>query len=170
MNEAGSINHTAHFEENKTKGENIEEVLQSYISVIETYMTIDESVANEMMLQLSYFLFEQHCYEYSVIIWSRLLDIGFKKDEIAAVIEEAFVLPNLEETRQNYKNNTEKYRDHIYADVPCDFEQLPYRLIPVETNVYYLWDWNQCKISGKTIWLKDDDGIETLDTYDTTLY
>ncbi len=170
MNEAGRINPTANFEENKTKGENIEEVLQSYISVIETYMTMDKSVANEMMLQLSYFLFEQHCYEYSVIIWSRLLDIGFKKDEIAAVIEEAFVLPNLEETRQNYKNNTEKYRDHIYADVPCDFEQLPYRLIPVETNVYYLWDWNQCKISGKTIWLKDDDGIETLDTYDTTLY
>ncbi len=170
MNEADFINHTAYLSENKAKEENIEEVLHLYISVIEKYMTIDESVANEMMLRLSYFLFEQHCYEYSVSIWSRLLDKGYKKDEIVSVIEEAFVLPNIEEAKQNYKDNAKKYRNHIYKGMPCDFEQLPYRLIPVETNVYYLWDWNQRKISGKTIWQKDDDGIETLDTYDTILY
>lgn len=158
-----------YLKENETGEETMEQILNLHVSVIEKYLRIDETIANELMLQLSYFLFEQQCYEYSVRIWSRLLDQDYKKSEIISVIEESFINPNLEEIRAIYQDNIEKYQDHFYGVFPCDFAQLPYRLIPVDANTYYLWDWRHQKLNGKVILQKEDDIDTELALYDTIL-
>ena len=152
------------------EGKSIEDIIEMYASVIKKYTDINKDVANELMLQFSEFLLKQSYYEYSIMIWDNLLDKGYKQDEVVSMIENEFIRPYEEDLKKTYINNVEKYKGRCYDGAFCDFEQLRYRLLPVDKNVYYVWDREKCNVLGKTEMIATGTSDENLEGYDTILF
>ncbi|WP_313892578.1 glycosyltransferase [Psychrobacillus sp.] len=118
--------------------------------------------------EYAFFLFSHHNYESFFEMLRRAQENGYSSDTIQKIVNEAFIEPNLDEFKSIYNKNIEYLLSNEYIEVKSilTFEDLPYWLMPIETeNEYYLFDKKNGLLLEK-ITLNRNSELEILPTGD----
>lgn len=160
-------------EELAQKGD-IAQALEVFLDAIDAYQIQNSEMADEMAFQMGWFLFDQHFYQESVEIFKKLQEIGYHKEEIAEIVEEAFIAPNIWEFETAYQKNIVKFKTQIHKREICSFKELPYLFLPIADGVYYLYDKNTKLIGEKITTCRkecsDDYIFNGENAFDTTVF
>ncbi len=151
----------------------VKEANQEYIEHITKLEREDSNKGNKKLkadiyAEYAFFLFSYHNYESFFEMLRKAQENGYSKDLIQKIIIEAFIEPNLDEFKSMYNKNKEYLLSNKYIQVESilDFEDLPFWLLPIETeNEYYLYDKEKALLLEK-ISLNNNQKIESLPTSD----
>ena len=77
--------------------------------------------------------FEAYKYEEAILSWIRAYNLGYKREIILENIYNCFILPNEQEFRCHYKQNSENLTHLPYESCSLDF-------IPICENRFYIYD------------------------------
>lgn len=85
-------------------------------------------------------LFEQKQYENSVINFIMAYNLDYEQENIIKFLYDCFITPNKNEFESSYQNQTETFKNHLFADYIPEYDSLHLDFIPVEENIYYIYD------------------------------
>lgn len=121
-----------------------DEACNKYIMLtktIENDDTIDKNLKAQVYGSFAYFLFNASAYEESIIMFKNAQYYGYSKDEIKALIFNAFIEPNITEFKNNYEKNIQLLLSNGYKFIAIKFDDLPFWLIPTTVeNEYFIYD------------------------------
>ncbi|MFJ8064173.1 glycosyltransferase family 2 protein [Psychrobacillus sp. NPDC096426] len=147
------------------------EANQKYIEYIKKMESQNESNSNnklkaDIYAGYAFFLFSQQNYESFLKVLNKAQNNGYSKDLIEKILMEAFIEPNIDEFKFIYIKNKEYLlsNGYLHAKSVLDFEDLPYWLLPIETeNEYYLFD-KEKRLLVEKVSLNINHKVETLPT------
>lgn len=150
------INEIVKSAEKSAQEGNMEQALEIFLDAIDGYRAISEELEDEAVFQMGWFLFGHHFYIESIEIWKKLQEKGCRQEEIGRIVEEAFIAPNEKQFQAIYEENLKTYKKQIHTEKIYEYQELPYRFIPVEDGYYYLFDKDNRQIINKVTVLTNE--------------
>lgn len=152
----------------------LEQALEIFLDAIDAYRPINGKLADEVAFHMGWFLFEQHFYVESIETWKKLQNIGYRKEEISQIVEEAFLVSNEKEFQLIYEGNLEKYKEQINTSNFYSYSDLPFRFLPAADGFYFLYDKSRKMIGEKISVVKmevsEDEVFQGENAFDTIVF
>lgn len=136
---------------NLIKNGDVEQAIEIFLDNIDVSGLNGIDMENEAAFQVGLFLFEEHYYLESIEIWKELQKKGYRREEISQIVEEAFILPNLEEFKSSYQGNLQRFGAFIFTERIFDYSDLTHCFIPVAEEIYYVYEKNNRQIGNRVI-------------------